>query len=334
MKKFIRKSCVAVLTLAVIIGAAACAPSTRERAAGDKIRVAATTTQLQDFVQQIGAEHIELTRLLKPGASAHSFDPSPADLHALSRADILVVNGAGLDDFIHKAVEASGFKGKIVTAADGIDLTEAAEITEKMRAGGGTADHAHGADSAIDPHIWTAPRYAAKMLQPITAALTQADSANAATYTANSQKYADKLKALDGFLKQQFTQVPVAKKQFVSTHSALLYFLHDYQIRFIGSVIPGFEDNAEPSAAEIKQLVANIKKYQVPAVFIESSSSDRLNNTVAKEAGVLVVTAPIYADSLAQDGDAASYIGATLANARTMLTAWGAQMGEVPSTVQ
>lgn len=356
MRKFLTKTAAFAATAAALVLAAGCsndaAAPGAESASG--LQVAATTTQLQDFVHNIGGDKVQVTGLLKPGSSAHSFDPSPADLKALAAADILLVNGAGLDDFIHSAVEASGFKGEIVTVADGVDLAEAAEITAAARGGAihNPADashdhsvdhdaehdhgthHAHGANGTIDPHIWTSPRYANAMLQPIAQALAAADSENAEFYRQNAAAYGAKLVALDEWLGNSFGQVDPAKKKFVSTHNALLYFLHDYQITYVGSVIPSFEDNAEPSAAELKTLVENIKAAGVPAIFVESSNSPRLNSTVAKEAGIPVVSDPIYADSLAAEGEASTYIGATISNARTMLTAWGYELSEPPAELQ
>lgn len=340
------------VTSALLLTTSGCAaPNT----GSGSLQVAATTTQLQDFVQQIGKDKVTVTGLLKPGASAHSFDPSPADLKALASAKILIVNGAGLDDFVHNALEAAGFNGKIVTAAAEIDLAEAAHITAEARqnstntanphaahshAEDTTSKHSHGSEhdheantSSYDPHIWTSLKFAQQMLNPITQALSAADPANAAYFEANAAAYAAQLKALDSWLGEQFAQVSAEKKKFVSTHNALLYFLHDYDIKFVGSIIPSFEDNAEPSAAEIAQLVAGIKTQKVPAVFLESSSSPRLNNMVAQEAGVPVITEPIYADSLAASGAASNYLGATLANARTMLNAWGYST-EVPAQLQ
>ena len=319
-------------------------------AGGDsgKLKVVAATTQIQDFVKQIAGDRVELTGLLKPGGSAHSFDPSPADLQALAVADVLIVNGAGLDDFLDSAVEAAGFQGEKVIAADGVDLDRAAELT----AAGSTpdaamsnsdhdhADHDHGdhghgdetGDSArVNPHIWTSPEFAAAMVTEIAEGLGKADPDNAAEYSENAEAYTAKLTALDDWIKTEMAKADPEVRKFVSTHNALLYYLEAYEIEYVGSVIPSFEDNAEPSAGEINRLVTAIKAAGLKAIFVESSVSPKLSTTVANEAGAKVVTDPIYADSLGADGEEASYIGATVSNTRVMLEAWGVTVDPLPT---
>lgn len=350
---------------------------------GDALRVVATTTQLTDFAREIGGDDIALTGLLAPGGSAHHFDPTPADLLALSEADVLIVNGAGLETFIDDAIDASGFTGEVITASDGIDLDEATAITaegeaeaageaaaadadhdhadeehaDHDHAGEGDAhgaedhadhdhaDHDHAGESAAEhdhdhgptnPHLWTSPRYAADMAAHIGEELARIDSAHAADYQSRSAAYGEQLDALDVWAAAQFAAVPAAERVLVTGHDSLRYYLHDYGIGFAGSILPSFEDNAEPSAADIDALVARITELGVPAVFVESSMSPKLARTIAKEAGVTVVDAEsLYADSLGAPGSGAdTYLTATVHNTRVILEAWGAEAAPLPSTLQ
>ncbi|MFT4231414.1 MAG: metal ABC transporter substrate-binding protein [Leucobacter sp.] len=338
-----------------------------------RLKVVATTTQLTDFAAEVGGDDIELTGLLQPGASAHHFDPTPADLVALGSADVLIVNGAGLEEFIDSAVEASGFDGEIITASDGIDLDEAERITAE---GGDAADehdhehadetastdaadpaHAdeHAAEAAADhadedhadeehdhdhgdlnPHIWTSPRNAEGMVSMIAGDLARIDPDHADAYTARADAYVAQLDELDTWIAAQFERVPAAERVLVSGHDSLRYYLHDYGIEFAGSILPSFEDNAEPSAADIDALVASIEEHGVKAVFVESSMSPKLAQTIADEAGVQVVDAEtLYADSLGAKGsDGATYLEATAHNTRVILEAWGAEVDPLPGTLQ
>ncbi|MBK0421941.1 zinc ABC transporter substrate-binding protein [Leucobacter sp. CSA2] len=362
-----------------------------------KLKVVATTTQLQDFAAEVGGDDIELTGLLQPGASAHHFDPSPADLLALSKADVLVVNGANLEAFVDSAVQASGFSGKIVTAADGVDLEAAKEITKESGAAGGDGHdhshagegaggdahahaegethaegdahahaegethahaegetHAHGAEEShshegeggaeaghshdhgdLNPHIWTSPKLAEGMVNEVAYGFEQADPKHKAEYQERAKAYTERLHALDEWTAAQFARVPAAERVLVSGHNSMTYYLHDYGIEFAGSILPSFEDNAEPSAADVDALVAKIKEKHVKAVFVESSMSPKLAQTIAKEAGVKVVDAEtLYADSLGKPGtESGTYIGATISNTQTILDAWGAKTDKVPDTI-
>lgn len=364
-----RSSVLRIAALALATGTAlalsACGSSASDGGSGSgSLRVVATTTQLADFSARVGGDDIELTGLLPAGGSAHHFDPSPADLLALGQADVLVVNGAGLETFIDDAIDASGFDGEIVTASDGIDLAAAKEITAEGEAGGdghseehdhadhGTDDHGaedHGAEEHaasgeahdhdhgdVNPHIWTSPKNAEGMVAEIASGFERADLDRADAYAERAEAYTAELTDLDAWVAAQFERVPAADRVLVSGHDSLRYYLHDYGIDFAGALLPSFEDSAEPSAADIDALVHEIRESGAKAVFVESSMSPKLARTVAAEAGVEVVDAEaLYADSLGAPGSGAdTYIDATVHNTRTILEAWGAEPQALPASLQ
>lgn len=375
-----RRSALAIPALAAVLALSACSPAAEAPSAGT-LNVVTTTTQLADFAHQIGGDDISLTSLLAAGASAHHFDPSPKELVALSQADVLIVNGAELEGFIDSAIEASGFAGELVTAADGIDLAEAKEITaegeHEVEAGGGEAaehehehdhadhDHAehgseghdHAADEAaghehaedvsaghddhaehdhdhgdVNPHLWTSPRYASAMAGEVARGLAKADPEHAADYQERSSAYETELAELDAWVGAQFERVPAADRVLVSGHDSLRYYLHDYGIAYAGAIMPSFEDNAEPSAAELDALTAKITERGVRAIFVESSMSPKLAQTIAREAGITVVDSEaLYADSLGPAGSGAeTYVAATVHNTQVILEAWGHTPDAVP----
>ncbi len=342
---------------------------------GDHLKVVVTTTQLADFAAEVGGNDIELTGMLAPGSSAHHFDPTPADLLSLGQADVLIVNGAGLDEFIDSAIDASGFSGTLVDASAGLDLETARAITAETLEGQNhegehehidTHGHSHdGAEGAaesqtadsegsessetseedhnhdhehgdLNPHLWTSPRFAQGMVQQIADELAKIDPEHGDGYYERAGAYNAKLVTLDEWIAAQFARVPAADRVLVTGHDSLRYYLHDYGIAYAGSLLPSFEDNAEPSAAEIDSLVTAIKSSGVKAIFVESSLSPKLAKTVAQEAGVAVVDADsLYVDSLGPDGSGAeTYISASLHNTRVILEAWAASIDPVPSALE
>jgi len=342
---------------------------------GDHLKVVVTTTQLADFAAEVGGNDIELTGMLAPGSSAHHFDPTPADLLSLGQADVLIVNGAGLDEFIDSAIDASGFAGTLVDASAGLDLETARAITAETLEGQNhegehehidTHGHSHGgaegaaepqsADSEgsessetseedhdhdhehgdLNPHLWTSPRFAQGMVQQIADELAKIDPEHGDGYYERAGAYNAKLVTLDEWIAAQFARVPAADRVLVTGHDSLRYYLHDYGIAYAGSLLPSFEDNAEPSAAEIDSLVAAIKNSGVKAIFVESSLSPKLAKTVAQEAGVAVIDEDsLYVDSLGPAGSGAeTYISASLHNTRVILEAWGASFDPVPSALE
>lgn len=354
-----RRSASALAALAVsaaLLTSCSTAPPAPGAERGEhSLRVVATTTQLTDLTREIGGEGIQVTGLLPLGGSAHHFDPSPAELLALGEADVLVMNGAGLETFLDDAIDASGFDGTVIVASDGIDLEEAREITaEGEREAAGRAgepgqaheheqgdehdrEHAHEDEHGeVNPHLWTSPRYAADMVREIARGLAAADPEAAAGISDRADALVERLSELEGWIHEQFAAVPEADRVLVSGHDSLRYYLHDFGIAFAGSVLPSFEDNAEPSAVEVDALVARIRELGVRAVFVESSLSPKLARTIAEEAGVTVVdTDALYADSLGPEGSGAEhYIDATAHNTRVILEAWGVTPAPLPERLR
>lgn len=362
----------AALIGALTLSGCASAPATDAGASADgKLRVVATTTQLADFADIVGGDEIALTGLLAAGASAHHFDPSAKELLALGLADVLIVNGAELEGFITSAIEASGFSGELITAADGIDLVEAEEITERAahayeseeehaahtdhedhdhdhddhnhehdhdHAGNDHEGHDHDGHNhgPVNPHLWTSPRYASAMTAEIARGLAAVDPAHAEGYSDRAASYETQLTLLDEWIAAEMAQVPAEKRVLVSGHDSLRYYLHDYEIDFAGAIIPSFEDNAEPSAAQIDALVERIRERGVQAVFVESSMSPKLARTIAREAGITVMDEDsLYADSLGTAGSGAeTYLAATIHNTRLILEAWGETPGPLPAELE
>ena len=135
-----------------------------DRAQGRTLRVVATTTQVADFAANVGGDRVQVTGLLKPNLDAHDYEPSPADLEAIARADVVLENGAGLESWLHDTITSSGFRGPLVDTSQGV----------RLRQLGGQPD----------PHIWQNPRNAMVMAANIEHALAAADPAEAGVFQA------------------------------------------------------------------------------------------------------------------------------------------------------
>jgi ABC-type Zn uptake system ZnuABC Zn-binding protein ZnuA len=194
--------------------------------------------------------------------------------------------------------------------------------------------HDHGAGN---PHIWTDPALAVRMVETIAAGLTEVPGIDAPSVEANEQAYVAKLDALDAWIRENVDTVPVADRLLVTNHDAFTYFIDAYDLTFVGSVIPSFDDNAEPSAAEMDDLVAKISATGVKAVFSEASISPKTAETIAAEAGVTVYSGPdaLYGDALGAEGtDGATYLTSQEHNARLILESWGVEPSALPAALQ
>jgi len=302
------------LVSAAVVALTGCAAETNRPAAG--LSIVATTTQVAEFTRAVVGEtpDVALAQLIQPNQSAHSFDPSAGDLTALAQADVLVVNGVGLETWLDDAIDASGFSGVTIDASRGITLLD-----------------------GDNPHVWTDPRNADAMVKTIAAGLAGADAGHATAFDANATAYGTALARLDEWTRDNIDAVPVADRLLVSNHDALGYFTAAYDVTYVGSVIPSFDDNAEPSAAEIDKLVAAITETGVRAVFSEASLNPKAAQAIADEAGVRVYSGPdaLYVDSLGPAGsDGDTYIGAQVHNVTRVFESWGIAPSDVPAGLE
>ena len=310
---------VALVSAVVVAAAALTLTACTSTTTTGSLKVVATTTQVTEFSKTIVGSTGTVTGLLQANQNAHSFDPSASQLVALSQAQAVVISGAGLEPWIENALAAANFTGIIIDASTGIPLIDG------------------------DPHVWTDPVLAKKMVATIASGLTSMVATNssivgdrsaiATTLTDNAARYEHKLTVLNEWVLASFAQVPVEKRLLVTNHDAFTYFVEAYDITFVGSIIPSFDDNAEPSAASIDALVRDIKASGAKAIFSEASISPKLANTIAAEAGVTVYSGDnaLYSDSLGAPGTAgATYISATVHNVTVLLNSWGYQPLPLP----
>jgi zinc/manganese transport system substrate-binding protein/manganese/iron transport system substrate-binding protein len=302
-----------VLLLAIALGALTLTACSSASPTSDGLKIVATTTQVTEFTSTIVGDAGEVSGLIQPNQSAHSFDPSAKQLLALSQADAVVMNGAGLEPWLEDALKAANFQGKLIDASQGITLIDQ------------------------DPHVWTSPANAEQMVMNITSGLSSLPGISPEELTAfadNSIAFDAQLTALNDWILANFAEVDPASRLLVTNHDAFTYFVNDYGINFLGSIIPSFDDNAEPSAAELDDLIAKIKSSGATAIFSESSISPKLAKTIASEAGVKVYSGDnaLYSDSLGVKGsEGETYIKATIHNVTMLMNAWGYPVLPLPA---
>lgn len=273
-------------------------------APGTLATVAATTTQIQDFVRNVGGDRVVVTGILKPNVDPHDYEPTVEDANAIAKADAIFVHGIGLDAWMEKTVKGGNAKAPVITVTSRITILKGNES-----APGG------------DPHVWFDPTLVQTMVTNIAGALATVDPANAGVYRANAQAYGDQLTQLDNRLKGIFNQVPKERRKLVTNHDAFQYLARRYDLTIVGAVIPSISDTAEPSPKQINDLIDTIKKEQVKAIFAESSANPKVARQVAKETGIAIIDT-LYGDTLGEPGSEADtylkmmvYDATTIANA-------------------
>lgn len=273
----------AVLTLVVALATSGCggpAAGTNAGAEAGKPLVVTSTPALYSFVANVAGDAVRLENLLPPGASPHQTSFTPAQAKLLAQADLLVINGAGLEQWVADMIESTGRQDlKIVEASGGLEFLRP---NEAIPVPGSSADA--GEPANVDPHVWLDARNAQLMVENVRAALTAIDPTHAADFQGRADAYTARLKALDEEIRRTTAAFP--HKDFVSFHSAFQYYARAYGLNQV-AVIEEFPGK-EPSPAYLAGIVDLVKKLGVTAVFSEPQFSPRPAAALARETGVKV----------------------------------------------
>ncbi len=269
------------------IGIALALALSSQMAAAKTLNVVASFTVLADMAKQVGGDHVKVTSLVGPDGDPHSFEPSPKDSVALRNADVVIVSGLGMEGWMDRLVTASGYKGKVIVASQGIN-------TRSMEEDG---------KSITDPHAWNSAANGAIYAENISAALVAADPQDAATIRKSGDSYAARLKQLDSWAKKRFADVPQAKRKVLTSHDAFGYFGEAYGVTFLAPV--GFSTEAQASASDVASLIKQLKDEHISTYFIENQTDPRLVKQIASATGAKP-GGELYPEALSGPGGPAS----------------------------
>jgi ABC-type Zn uptake system ZnuABC Zn-binding protein ZnuA len=265
-------------TLSVLLVSACGLAAERSVSPGTALKVVATTTVFADIVRNIAGDRATVDSIIPAGAGPEDYEPKPADAQKLSRANLIVSNGVGLDGFLDTLIDAAGEGSAArLILGEGIPTIEV--------------------EGEPNPHFWLDPSLVTTHYVPaIVAKLTAIDPAGAATYAANAAAYTTKIDAMDAANKAEVETIPQADRKLVTFHDAFPYFAKHYGFELIGVILPNV--GQEPNAAELAALVEKIKAARVKAVFSEAQFSPELAQTLAQEAGITRVVTTLYNDTV------------------------------------
>lgn len=181
----------------------------------------------------------------------------------------------------------------------------------------GHEGHAHG---LYDPHFWFDPPRVKMAVYDIAERLSELDPDGAATYKANADAYAAELDALHAWTESTVRAVPADRRVLVTSHDSFQYFAQLYGFEVVGTILPGLSPDVEPSAQHLHELVETLEEHPAPAVFGETTVSERLAQSIAKETDSSFHR--LYSGSLGPAGSGAeTYIGMVRANVEIIVAA-------------
>jgi len=262
-----------------------------------QIKVVTSFSILADMVRNIGGDRVDVVSLVGPDGDAHVYEPTPADARAVAAAQLVVVNGLGFEGWVDRLVHAAGRVGPIVVAAEGTPV-RMSTAREHAHAG-----HAHGGPyaggPAPDPHAWQDLAKSPVYVRNIVDGLARIDPANATTYRNDAARYLARLAELDAWVRQQIATLPPERRKVITSHDAFGHFGDAYGLTFVAP--SGYSTESDPTARGIARLIAQIRRENIRAIFIENMSNPRIIQRIADETGV-AIGGRLYADALSRPG--------------------------------
>ncbi|WP_081192051.1 metal ABC transporter solute-binding protein, Zn/Mn family [Halomonas sp. BC1] len=288
--------------------------------ANERVQVVTSFSILADMVENVGGEHVEVTSLVGPDGDAHVYSPRPGDARALAEADLVVFNGLLFEGWMERLIDSSDYQGPVVTATDGINALAYAGHDDH---GHDDHDHDHGHDHSHghdhehgddDPHAWQDMTQARVYVENIRDGLMEVDADNAEQYQANADRYLADMAELDAEIRALISEIP-ASASVITGHDSFGYFSRAYGVNFLSPV--GLSTEADPSGASMAALVDVIEQANVQALFHENMTNQSIIVQLAEETG-LPIAGTLYADALASEGDASTYLGMMRHNATVL----------------
>jgi ABC-type Zn uptake system ZnuABC Zn-binding protein ZnuA len=258
--------------------------------------VVASTSFLADIAQNVAGDRFVVRSLVPRGTDPHAFEPTPADLKMVAGADLVVVNGAGLEGPLLTTLQDAVGDLAVVDASAGL-ATRTPQPGEPALAAG-----------EQDPHFWLDPELVKRYVQNIGEAFGKADPEGVATYRANAAAYDRKLDDLDAWIRKQVEQLPAPDRKLVVDHASQGYFADRYGFTIVGTVVPGATTGETPTARQLADLTRTIREVGVRAIFVDASEDPRLADQIGAETGVKVVTDLLDHSLTAPDGPAPTYV--------------------------
>ena len=278
--------------------------------ASEKFKIASFSTVLTEIAQQVGANHVSVAGLVKPGQDPHEYQPTPSDLKQAADARLILLSGKHLEHYLDKIQQATGAKAESLAVGDALPSL-------KMKADPDESQAAAAEQNGMidDPHWWNSVANVEKATMIVRDALTKLDPADRADYEKNAKAYLAKLDALDAWAKRKVAELPRDKRKLVTSHDAFQYLAKDYG--FTVYAIEGVSTETEPSNRHVAALIDDITNQHVKAIFLENTLNPKVSTEITRETGVKI-GGSLYADGLGE-GDGSTYEGMFRHNISTIV---------------
>ena len=295
--------------------------------------VVSTVAPVADIVAQVLGDRGRVESLIPEGMDSHTYEPRPGDVAPLLEADLFIGNGLGLNQAAVDLAEANLPDGVPLVLLGEEALTDDDLSHEHWHDHGDEGSHSHGdedghshgdgaPEGGFNPHVWTSVPNMVAYVEVVAQVLTAVDPEGADHYAQRAEEYRVELEALDDAIRAAVGSLAEERRKLVVYHDAWAYFGHEYGVQVIAAVQPS--DYSEPSAADVRAIIDQIRAEDVPAIFGAEEFPNDVVAAIADETGAE------YVGELADDtlpgspGDPQhSYVGMMAENVSRVVDALG-----------
>lgn len=258
-------------------------PATAESAV--TLHVVATIFPQYDFVRAVAGNTntVELTMLLKPGAEAHTFEPTPQDIISIRNADLFIYVGGESDEWVTDILASMPDSDVIAVALTSMVPTLAEEHVEGMEV---EEEETDAAEPELDEHVWTSPVNAIAMVNAICEQMSTLNPADADAYRANADAYTAQLQTLDDAFRAVVAS-GIRTEVIFGDRFAMRYFTNEYGLSYYAA-FPGCSAQTEPSAQTVAFLIDKVREDQVPVILYPELSTHVIADAISAETDVPV----------------------------------------------
>ena len=286
-----------------------------------RLRIVTTVAPITSIVANVVGDAATITGVVPEGTNSHTFEPAPSVAELLSTADVVFVNGLKLEDPTMELAEKNKkASARVVSLGDEVLPEE---------------DYVYDfsfpkEEGRPNPHLWTDPTYAKKYAEVVRDTMVDLDEANASDYEANYEAFAAQIAAFDEAMRKAFETVPRDQRKLLTYHDAYAYFAETYDWTVVGAIqVESFED---PSAKEVADLIGQVKRENVKAIFGSEVFPSPVLEQIGKEAGVTYVDVLRDDDLPGKPGeDEHSWLGLLRFDYVTMVEALGGNASALAS---
>lgn len=250
-----------------------------------EIQVAALHPLMADLARQVGAGHAKVFDLVGDGGNPHRFEPRPADLQQLKKAQLILAAGKGMEPYLDR----------IRAACPGVTVLEVGRTIPSLTVGKDAVYTCcpHHIAGSLDPHWWHSIDATRRAARVVAQALSDADPAASDTYFAQAAAYGKRLEGLKSWAKTELAKVPRNQRKLVTAHNAFGYFAKEFGFQVIAVAGLNKEQNTTPQ--DQARTTTSVKEAGVRAVFPEVGANEKSLHAIAAATGTRVA-APLISD--------------------------------------